>query len=73
VTRIFRLAATLGFLWKYDDGLTRTKAYEDVGNAIDDVMSAYRGVAKKTITKASQHQGYGYHDEPYVPCAGTDQ
>jgi hypothetical protein len=34
-----------------DDNLTRTKAYEDVGNAIDDLMNACRGIAKKMSLK----------------------
>jgi hypothetical protein len=48
----FSFSATLGFVWKADDGLTRTEAYEDVGNAIDDLMSAAcRGVTKKLSLK----------------------
>jgi SMC interacting uncharacterized protein involved in chromosome segregation len=65
VTRIFRLATTLGFVRKANDGLTWTEAYEDVRNAINDVMSS----SQKTIPIESEHQGYGYHDEHYVPCA----
>jgi hypothetical protein len=36
---------------KDDDNLTRTEAYEDVGSAIEDLMNACRGIAKKLSLK----------------------
>jgi hypothetical protein len=45
------LTGLLGFVRKEDDNLTRTKAYEDVGNAIDDLMNACRGIEKKPSLK----------------------
>jgi hypothetical protein len=45
------LTTLLGIVQKEDDNLTQTKAYEDVGNAIDDLMNACRGIAKKLCLK----------------------
>ncbi|KAK1683058.1 hypothetical protein QYE76_043906 [Lolium multiflorum] len=41
----------LGFERKDDDKLTRTKAYEDVGSSIEDLMNSCRGIANKLSFK----------------------
>jgi hypothetical protein len=45
------MTTLLGFEQRQDEKLTRTEAYEDIRNAIEDLMEARRGIATKLSLK----------------------
>ncbi|KAK1660623.1 hypothetical protein QYE76_048782 [Lolium multiflorum] len=44
----------LGFEWKEDNGLSRTEAYEEARNSIDDLIEACRTIAQKLSLKKAR-------------------
>jgi hypothetical protein len=48
------ILALLGFERQKDDGLSRTEAYEEVGNSIEDLIEACRKIAKKLSLKKAR-------------------
>ena len=48
------MPALLGFEWRQDDKLTCAEAYVDVGNAIEDLIEACRGIAVKLSLKRAR-------------------
>jgi hypothetical protein len=48
------ISACLGFEWKEDNGLSRTEAYEEARNSIDDLIEACRTIAQKLSLKKAR-------------------
>jgi hypothetical protein len=45
------LSAYLGFEWKQDTEISRTEAYEEARNSIDDLIEACQNIAQKLSPK----------------------
>ncbi|KAK1680062.1 hypothetical protein QYE76_040910 [Lolium multiflorum] len=47
-------ASLLGFEWKKDTGISRTEAYEEARNSIDDLIEASRNISQKLSLKKAR-------------------
>jgi hypothetical protein len=48
------MSACLVFEWKQDTGISRTEAYEEARNSIDDLIEACRNIAQKLSLKKAR-------------------